>query len=138
MLVTHTTNPEGHRRVYLGGKSSLECWIEPDADGAGWSFHLETAPGCYPLPDDQRRAWAAHVLMALAQELAVSPADLAHVAFERIAALHTASPVEYRRVAVPRRQQVEHGFMATAPHVTRPQAHGSERDFTSRRGRPEP
>lgn len=120
MIVTHTTNPEGHRRVYLGGKSSLECWIEPLADGISWSFHLETAPGRYPLRDDQRRAWAAHTLMALAEELAVSPEELTTIAFERIAALHTASPLEYRRIAVPRRQRMEHGFMAEPPRVTSP------------------
>lgn len=118
MLVTHTTNPEGHRRVYLGGKSSLECWIEPLADGVGWSFHLETALGCYPLPEETRQAWANEVLITLAKQLEVSTTGLADVAFDRIAALHTGNPVDYRRVAVPRRQRVEHGFMASAPLTT--------------------
>jgi hypothetical protein len=39
MIVTHTQNAQGQRRLYLGGKSPLECWIEPDVDGVRWTFN---------------------------------------------------------------------------------------------------
>ena len=63
----------------------------------------------------------------MANALDVPAADLKAVPFERIAALHSANPAEYRRIAVPRRQSIEQGFMATAPNITRPQA-----EFNSR------
>lgn len=126
MIVTHTTSADGQQRVYLGGKASLECWIEPQLDGIGWSLHAEIAPGTYPLPAEDMRAWMTHLLLALAKALTVAPADLKAVPFERIAALHTGSPQDYRRIPVPRRQINEHGFMATPPNITRPRA-----DFTT-------
>lgn len=135
MIVTHTENAEGHRRVYLGGKASLECWIEPLADGTAWNFHIETAPGRYPLPQYQQRDWATYVLLELARELAVPPAELAGVAFERIAALHTSSPLEYRRVAAPRRQRADNGYVATAPNILRPKAGFTESEFVFSRRR---
>lgn len=122
MIITHATDRHGNRRVYLGGKASVECWIGPDADGTTWSFHTETAPGAYAPPDATMRAHATHILLALAAELGTPPEDLKTVPFERIAALHTANPAEYRRTAVPRSQQAQHGFMATMPNITRPSA----------------
>ena len=120
MIITHTCNAAGQRRVYLGSKSSLECWIEPGDDGGKWSFHLEPSPTCYPPSADHLREWAAHILLGLADELNVSPNDLQAVPFEHIAALHVADPADYRRVAVPRRATLEHAYMSTPPHVTRP------------------
>lgn len=120
MIVTHTQNAEGKRRVYLGGKGSLECWIDPKTDSNGWTFHVtEAVTGNQLTPDDQR-LWARHTLLKLAEELDVSPPDLYAVPFEAIAALHTTDPFAGRRVATPRRKTMDQAFMATAPHVTRP------------------
>ncbi|HRD74672.1 MAG TPA: hypothetical protein PK264_01855 [Hyphomicrobiaceae bacterium] len=128
MIVTHTQNATGQRRVYLGAKASLECWIEPKADGT-WSFHIADAVAGIELGDATRRTSAIHTLAALADELAVAPADLAAVPFEVIAALHTASPYANRRVPLPRRTPIENSFMATSPGITRPSADFRARDF---------
>lgn len=133
--MTHTVNANGLRRVYLGGKSSVESWIAPDADGVAWSFHIEMAPTSLPLPNDQLRAWAVHMLTALADDLAVAPDQLKAVPFERIAALHTSSPSDFRRVAAPKRQSVEHGYMATSPNIKRPQADFARADYEGFRRR---
>ncbi|MDQ8699270.1 hypothetical protein [Hyphomicrobium sp. LHD-15] len=134
MIVTHTANAAGHRRVYLGGKASMECWIQPKADGIAWTFHAATAPGRYPLTEDERRTWAAHILLALATMLSVDNADLTTVPFERIAALHLADPSVYRRMAVPRRQRIDQGYVSTVPDVGRPSELPNARDvFSSRR-----
>lgn len=135
MIVTHTRNAHGHRRVYLGGKASVECWIEPAADGVAWSFHMDTAQTVYPLPDDTLRDWAKHMLLELASAVGALPQELKAVPFERIAALHVPNPADYRRVAVPRRKSAEHGFMATAPDITRPHTGPSRADFDSVRFR---
>lgn len=135
MIITHTINAEGLRRVYLGGKSSLECWVTPLPDGIAWELHTDVAPGSAPLPDTDMRSWVTHLLLSLAHELNVAPLDLKDVPFEMIAALHTTNPLEYRRVAVPRRQAVEHGYMATAPNITRPRADFTSQDFENRRHR---
>lgn len=135
MIVTHTVNAAGHRRVYLGGKSSIECWIEPDATGIAWSFHIDVAPTGFPMPQEQIRAWAIHTLLNLAVDLAVHPGELKAVPFERIAALHTANSAEYRRIATPRRQIIEHGYMAAAPKITRPYADSAGADFSEFRRR---
>lgn len=120
MIVTHTQAANGQRRIYLGGKASLECYIAPRADGQGWTFHLDDAVSGNELSDVDRRGWAVHTLMQLADMLAVAAADLAAVPFEMIAALHSTNPYDGRRVAVPKRQSIENGFMATPPHITRP------------------
>lgn len=130
MIVTHTQNPQGYRRVYLGGKASVECWIEPAADGIAWSFHMDTAPTMYPLPADTMRAWATQVLFDLAAEVGSEPGNLKAVPFERIAALHTVNPAEYGRAGAPRRQAYAHAFMTTPPSITRPSADFAEADFT--------
>lgn len=122
MIVTHTVNPQGHRRIYLGGKASIECWIEPAADGKAWSFHLESSSSCYPRAEAELRQWAQQVLMKLAAELSVLPPELNTVPFDAIAALHTSDPVDYRRVPMSRRQRAEHGYFNTAPDITQPQS----------------
>lgn len=128
MIVTHTQNPQGHRRVYLGGKASIECWIEPAADGVAWSFHMDTATTTYPLPDDTMRACAKRVLYDLAAEVGAEPGDLKAVPFERIAALHTTNPADYGRAPAPRRQAYAHAFMTTPPKIQRPEQSFSARD----------
>lgn len=122
MIVTHTVNPQGHRRIYLGAKASIECWIEPAADGKAWLFHLESSASCYPRADTELRQWAQQILMKLAAELSVAPAELNSVPFEAIAALHTSDPVDYRRVPMARRQRADHGYFNTAPEITQPQS----------------
>ncbi|WP_423415868.1 hypothetical protein RLW55_05980 [Hyphomicrobium sp. B1] len=135
MIVTHTVNASGHRRVYLGGKSSVECWIEPDAAGMAWTFHMSVAPTGFPMPHEQQRAWAVHTLLNLAANLGVPADELRAVPFERIAALHTSNPVDYRRIAVPKRQAAENGYMATSPDIRRPQADFTSADFAEFRRR---
>lgn len=120
MIITHTQNAEGQRRVYLGGKGSLEAWIDPRADGRSWTFHLEDAVGGQPLSDADKKAWAIHLLVELARELSVACDVLKDVPFEAIAALHCGDPLAGRRVAMPRRRTIENGFMATRPDITRP------------------
>lgn len=132
MIITHTINGNGHRRVYLGGKASIECWIEPAANGVGWSFHVETAPGAYPLPDVTVHQWATHVLLKLAEEVGTKPVDLRAVPFERIAALHMANMSEYRRAPVPKRQTYDHAFVASSPLVRHPDPHRSSKNWRQR------
>lgn len=120
VIITHAQNPQGLRRIYLGGKSSLECWIEPDTAGHGWSFKAEEAHTGLPLSDADRRACMVHLLLELARTLDVSPDDLAATPYEAIAACHTANPLDSRRVPMPRSKTAEHGFMATAPNIRRP------------------
>jgi hypothetical protein len=122
MIVTHTLNAQGHRRVYLGGKASVECWIEPAADGIAWSFHLNTAPTRYPLSDDVMRGWAKQILFELAAEVGTQPEHLKAVPFERIAALHTTNPADYGRAPAPRRQAYAHAFTTTPPEIKKPDA----------------
>jgi hypothetical protein len=79
MIVTHTQNAQGQRRLYLGGKSSLECWIEPDEDGTHWQFKALDAVTGNDLTDDERRACMTHYLLGLARELGIPPLELAHM-----------------------------------------------------------
>lgn len=134
MIVTHAINGDGHRRVYLGGKASIECWIEPLADGVAWSFHIDSAPTREPFSDLTLRAHANHVLLSLSAALNCSPSDLKAVPFECIAALHAAESPGGRAPA-PRRPAYEQVFMATAPGITRPRADFTARDFAGYRCR---
>ena len=126
MIITHTLNANGQPRIYLGGKGSLECWLEPDAKRQSWTFHAEEAVTGNQLTEADKRDWAIHMLMKLATALDVTPNDLASVPFEAIAALHTEDPFACRRIATPRRQAVSQGYMATKPNITRPRG-----DFAS-------
>ncbi|MBS0235552.1 MAG: hypothetical protein JSR99_18950 [Proteobacteria bacterium] len=126
MIITHATDPHGNRRVYLGVKSSFECWIAPGEDGRSWSFQCAPSLCSLPLPEADQRACAAAALLGLADELNVAPPELKFVPFETIAALHTGGSSEGRRVAVPRSRATAYGFMSTAPGITRPRA-----DFNS-------
>ena len=129
MIVTHTQNAAGQRRIYLGGKGSLECWIDPDAATPGWSFHLTEAVAGNLLSDTDKRAWAVYMLMQLAAELNVPPDDLAAVPFEVIAALHNTDPFAGRRIATPRRKAIDAGYhgnhSATSPARRRISRHGT-------------
>lgn len=120
MIVTVTQDQAGQQRIYLGGKCSLEAWIEPDTDKEGWTFHMDEAVTGNRLSAEDRRAWATHILFQLAELLAVAPHDLAAVPYEAIAALHVADPYEGRRIAAPKSRSAAHGFMATRPDIRRP------------------
>ena len=120
MIITHTLNAEGQARIYLGGRSSLECWIEPNADAITWRFCMTEAVTGNWLTDDDKRDYAIHILFQLAGALDVSPAELASVPYERIAALHVADPYAGRRVAAPRRRSIAQGYMNTPPNIRRP------------------
>lgn len=122
MIVTHTRNPQGHRRVYLGGKGSIACWIEPAADGIAWSFHIDTAAAAYPLSDDTLRQMAARQLLELADMVGAAPHELKAVPFETIAALHTANPNDSGRAPAPRAQAYAHAFVTMPPNITQPGA----------------
>jgi hypothetical protein len=130
MIVTHCQNIHGERRIYLGGKGSIECYIAPADDGRTWTFHLDTAVTGQHLEPDQQRAWAIHTLGQLADALNVAPADLAAVPFDYIAALHAADPYASRRLPSSRRKAPDNFFMAAAPDLgTRPTADFTHRDF---------
>jgi hypothetical protein len=115
MIITHTTNAEGQRRIYLGGKSSMECWIAPAADGKGWTFHVAEAVGGFRLADEEKRETAVHVLRQLADALHVSPHELREVTFCTLASLHEDDPSLGRRVVSPRRRVIDNGFTAMPP-----------------------
>ena len=119
MIVTNCRNEAGQIRVYLGAKSSLECWNEP-AEGERWTFHWDYAVAGNRLDAASIRQWAASVLLELAGDLNVPPADLADVPFQAIQALHTASTYEARRLPASRRHMPQHAFVASPPHVTQP------------------
>jgi hypothetical protein len=129
MIITHTQSQDGHRRIYLGAKLSLECWIEPKEDGRAWTFHYDASPGATHMSDTDMRHWATSLLQELCLELNVEAAELASVPFEAIAALHTVPPTHHRRVASPQRKVTEYGYMSTPPNTTRPSADYRARDF---------
>lgn len=129
MIITHTTNASGQRRLYIGGKSSLDAWLEPRDDGS-WTFHMdEGITAGNPLSGNDKRTWAAHLLLQLARELDVAPADLATVPFEAIAALHSPNPFENRRIPLPKRTPIENSYMATSPTITRPKPDFTREDY---------
>ncbi len=135
MIVTHTQNAQGQKRLYLGGKSSLECWIEPDADGISWTFHAVDAVTGTLLTDEDRRSCLAFHLMGLSRTLGIPPLELAATPFEVLASAHTANPLESRRMAMPRAKALENGYMATAPHIRRPVADFDVRETPHHRPR---
>ncbi|MBX9862321.1 MAG: hypothetical protein K2Y42_06165 [Hyphomicrobium sp.] len=135
MIITHTQSQDGHRRIYLGAKLSLECWIEPKENGRAWTFHFDTGAGNSHMAPEYMRAWAESLLLQLCDELNVEPSLLADVPFEAIAALHTAPPTHHRRIASPLRKVTEYGFISTPPNTTRPSADYRARDFTDDRQR---
>ena len=135
MLVTLTTNPNGHQRLYLGGTSSLETWLEKAPDGRHWTFHTNDGLAAHDLPDNERRATAAHRLMTLCHMLGCTHDQLRHIPFAVIASLHVANPRENRRMATPRRDLAENAYVATEPRMRRPKAEFRHEDFEQFRHR---
>ena len=134
MIITHTQNSTGQRRLYIGGKGSLECWLEPADDGS-WTFKLDEAVTGNRIPDTDKHTWAIHTLARLADELDVSFDDLAAVPFETIAALHSSDPFAGRRVATGRRKAIDNGYLAKAPNIKRPQSDFRSSDYAHQRQR---
>lgn len=135
MIVTHTQDPDGNCRIYLGGKSSMECWLEPSQGDTPWQFKFSEAVSGSQLDIQEQRTIAQHLLLQLANALNVHPEELHTVSFEAIAALHSSNPFDGRRIATPKKHAIDHGFVATVPHIARPQkeprrdeAHGRPRD----------
>ncbi len=120
MIITHTTNGQGQARVYIGAKASLECWIEPAPDGIAWTFHLGESFCGAPITGADKRTWATHILMQLAEALDVAPADLASIPFGNITALHMGDPFLHCRMPASRRPDKDFAFIATMPNMTQP------------------
>jgi len=120
MIVTHTQNAQGHTRIYLGGRGSLECWIEPNADKTTWHFHMAEAVTGNQITNEDKRLHAVYTLFELASALNIPPRELASVPYEMIASLHDTDPFAGRRVATPKRRTIEQGFMSTTPNIRRP------------------
>lgn len=135
MIITHTQSQDGHRRIYLGAKLSLECWIEPKEDGRSWTFRYDASTGATHIAESDKRTWAEFLLMQLCGELNVAPDTLNQVPFEAIAALHTALPTHHRRVASPQRKVTDYGYMSTPPNTTRPSSDYRSRDFAQEQQR---
>lgn len=128
MIISHTVNVDGKRRIYLGAQSSIETWLEPKADGKAWSVRYATN-GCTYL-DTKAIATAVIAQMhQLADALRVTPHELDGVAFDTIADMHTTSTMRDRRIPSPQRDMIETGFMVTPPGVARTKNDFSAPDF---------
>jgi len=123
MIITHALDAEGHSRVYLGTKASIECWLEPDDERQAWSFHIQEGLSGTHLDDENKRVWAIHILKALADVLGVPPDKLKSIPYETIADLHTPDPFEGRRAPAPRRQSLDSAYVATPPDRPPPRPH---------------
>lgn len=132
MIITHATNRDGKARIFLGGRGSVDAYIDPDPDGRTWSFHIKPAPAASELSAEAMHAWAVHALMELAKALDVAPEHLKNVPFDCIAALHVPNPFETCRMRTPRRQP-ENGYMATEPGLSRPATDFRSNDFAKYR-----
>ena len=132
MIITHTQTTTGQRRLYIGGKGSLECYLTPTDDGL-WTFHLDEAVTGNRLSDTDKRAWSTHMLAGLADELAVPPDALKSTPFETIAALHTADPYTGRRMPVSKRKAIDSGYITTPPTITRPQGDFRSSEYAQHR-----
>ncbi|MEQ1729676.1 MAG: hypothetical protein ABL982_14990 [Vicinamibacterales bacterium] len=126
MIITLTTNRNGHQRLYLGGTSSLETWIEKADDGRRWTFHMADGLGGNHLSEADKRAVAVHLLADLSRMLTCDPDDLAHIPFDVIASLHSSNPCDHRRMATPRRDLAEHAYRTSPPNMRQPKG-----DFTA-------
>ncbi|MDG4560705.1 MAG: hypothetical protein P9E88_05370 [Candidatus Competibacter sp.] len=136
MIITHTHDlVTDQHRVYLGGKSSLDFYIEPDADGIRWRVGVEPSVTGLPMEPDDQAAVVKHQLLRLARDLNVAPHDLAAVPYEVIAALHACNPFENRRMAAPR-NRCQQAYMATPPGITRPSGDFRSSTYPHDRQRP--
>jgi hypothetical protein len=135
MVITHTTNIQGRARIYLGVTGSLQGIIEPIDGTTTWKFDLLEGLGGSPLAETERKQCAIHILKVLSHEINVAYEDLAAVPFEMIATLHTASPLDHKRMAVPKKQTAETSYMASAPKTTRPRADFDQEEVYWRRQR---
>ncbi|WP_072387130.1 hypothetical protein [Hyphomicrobium sp. CS1BSMeth3] len=116
MIITHAVDPHGNSRIYLGGKASIECWIEPSQEDASWTFHMQEGLSGTHLDHHQKHQWAIHILKALADEIGVAPSDLKGVPYHAIMNHHTPDPFDGRRAPAPRKQSYDTAYVATPPH----------------------
>lgn len=128
MIISHTVNVDGKRRIYLGAQSSIDTWLEPKDDGRRWSVRFNSSDCGYHSREDILQAIVGQ-MNRLARALAVEPERLDDVAFDAIAALHTASNTRERRIPSPQRDTIETGFMVTPPGVARSKNDFSAPDF---------
>ena len=112
MIVTHTRNAAGEQRVYLGGKGSLECWIEPDQTSGHWRVRVDEAVAGNRLTVPDKQAWVRYMLTELANLLDVPIDQLPVVSLSDIAALHVSDPCTGRRAKAPAQRRREANFVA--------------------------
>lgn len=128
MIISHTVNVDGKRRIYLGAQSSIDTWLEPKEDGCGWSIRFNTNGCTYLGREELVRAVIAQ-MHQLAETLNVTPHQLDDITFDRIAELHTVSTNRERRIPSPQRDIIETGYMVTPPGVMRSKNDFSAPDF---------
>lgn len=128
MIISHTVNVDGKRRIYLGAQSSIDTWLEPKEDGRHWSVRFNTSDCGYHSGDDILKAIVGQ-MHQLAKALAVTPSQLDNISFDAIAALHTASTTRERRIPSPQRDTIETGYMVTPPGLSRSKNDFSAPDF---------
>lgn len=129
MVITHTVNHEGQRRIYLGGKFCLDGWLEPKDDGVQWRFRFDASQAHGHIGPDDIVEWAKGLMAGLARELEVDDSALDAVPFEAIAKLHTTPNSHCRRIPSPQREIIETGYMPTPHGVKRSKADFSAPDF---------
>ncbi len=129
MLLTHTVNHEGTRRIYLGCTFSLQAWLEASDDSTSWSFAYDVSQAPPHMDAYAMRQWAAGLLKTLADTLNVAPCELSQVPFDTIAKLHTVPDTHGRRIPSPQREVIETGYMPTPPGTARSKADFTATDF---------
>lgn len=128
MIISHTVNVNGQRRIYIGAQSSIEIWLEPKEDGKRWSVRHNASGLAHLEPRDLLHAVIAQ-MVALAQTMQVTPQQLDTMTFDAIAAFHSTSSTRERRIPSPQRDMVETGYMVTPPGVQRSKNDFSAPDF---------
>lgn len=116
MLLTLTQNAQGHRRLYLGGKSSCDFWLEPTENG-GWSVQSDSSVAGQAFTPEQRAEMASFALTRLANLLGTTVPELRNMPFDDLAQHHTADPFASRRVPLGRRKLPDNAFVPLSPTV---------------------
>lgn len=128
MIISHTVNVNGQRRIYLGGKGSIDTWLEPKDDGKAWRVRF-TPDDMHMLTADDVRHSVVALMEKLASVLGVTAHQLDGVPFDAIARFHCTSTTRDRRIPSPQRDVIETGYMVTPPGVARSKTDFSAPDF---------
>lgn len=128
MIISHTVNVNGKRRVYLGAKGSIDTWLEPKDDGKAWRVRC-TPDDMHMLTVDDVRQSVMALMEKLAAALGVTAHQLDAVPFDTIARMHSTSTTRDRRIPSPQRDVIETGYMVTPPGVARSKTDFSAPDF---------